>query len=70
MIKSVSGTIVAVFMLANCAVGPTAEETEEAQRRAAAKRIDEICALPEPERTKELERLKKEAGLVLYCGTI
>jgi hypothetical protein len=52
----------------SCAAGPTPEEVEAERQRATEKRIDEICALPELERSKELERLKQEAGLVLYCG--
>lgn len=34
-----------------------------------ATRITRICALPQSERDKEIAKLKKESGLVLYCGT-
>jgi len=32
------------------------------------KEIRRICALPEPERKAELERIGAESGIVVYCG--
>lgn len=31
-------------------------------------RISRICALPEGERAAEIEKLKRESQMVLYCG--
>ncbi len=33
-----------------------------------AQRISRICALPPSERNAETAKLKRESGLVLYCG--
>ena len=34
----------------------------------AAQEIRRICALPEPERQVELQRIKNESGVVVQCG--
>jgi len=60
-----TGAGVYAIFLAGCARGAHAESET---KQAIDERINEICAMPEPRRTTELERLKKEAGVVLYCG--
>lgn len=51
--------------------------TTAAQRRAAenaaiqkevARETKRICTLPEAEREAELEKIKKESGIVIVCG--
>ena len=34
----------------------------------AGQEIDRICSLPEAERAAELQRIKDQSGMVLYCG--
>ena len=59
--------LAAVVVIAGCASAPSPEEEEQA-RKALAARVDNICSLPPGQRDAELERLKKEAGVVLFCG--
>lgn len=41
---------------------------DAAIRREGADEIKRICALPEPERDQELQKLRERSGVVLYCG--
>jgi len=36
--------------------------------KALGERINRICALPGKERAVEIEKLKAESGMALYCG--
>ena len=62
---------IAVFALvvgaAACAPAPQRPAQLPDQKELGA-RINKICSLPEPDRQAELEKLKKDTGLVLYCG--
>ena len=61
--------LTAAVILAACAAPrQTNEKAEAAWKAEVGERIQKICSLPEPERTAELEKLKKDEGLVLYCG--
>lgn len=44
-----------------------AQENEAIQMRAA-KEIARICALPQSDRQAEIDKIKKESGIVVYCG--
>jgi len=37
-------------------------------QKEAAQEIRRICALPEPERQAEMQRVKNESGVVVQCG--
>lgn len=46
------------------------QAAQEAQaEKEVAREIDRICALPKAERDAQLEKLKKETRLTLYCGS-
>ena len=67
---ALAGLILAFALLGSaCAPAAKPSRTDAAERAALAKRIDAICARPEgEERQAELDKLKRETGLVLYCG--
>ena len=48
--------------------GSTAQNTKQAPSDIAAE-VTRICALPQGEREKALEKLKQDSGMVLFCGS-
>jgi len=44
------------------------EKVNLAMRARAAQEIHRICALPEPERTAEIKKVKDESAMVVACG--
>jgi hypothetical protein len=60
----------AAIVLAGCATSKPAPAPAPAPGSDTdmATRINRICALPEPEREQQIAKLKKDSGLVLYCG--
>lgn len=60
---------IAVLFLVACTTAQQRRAAENAEvRKQAAEEIERICALRGAEREAELERLKKESGMVLYCS--
>jgi uncharacterized lipoprotein YajG len=58
-----------LMLLAACATEQQRRaQKNEAIKAQAAQEIRRICALPESEREAEVERIKKESGMVIYCG--
>lgn len=56
--------------LGGCVSAAQREAAQEAQaEKEVAREIDRICSLPKEERDAQLEKLKKETGLTLYCGS-
>jgi hypothetical protein len=56
-------------LLATACTMPAKRADEPAQeQKALGERIEKICTLPEPERSAQIEKLKNESGMVLYCG--
>jgi len=51
-----------------CATPPRHANGAEPDQKVLGERITRICALPEAERAVEVEKLKNESGMVLYCG--
>ena len=60
------GGMIAIAGCASTSQQRTAENA--AVKKEAAQEIDRICSLPESERETELQKLKEESGLVLFCG--
>lgn len=63
----VVGTLVVAGSCATPAMRQAAENAEI--KKEAAAEISRICALPVAEREGELEKLKTQEGVVIYCGT-
>jgi hypothetical protein len=59
-----------LLMLAACQTQAEQQAAKNAEinRRAAAE-ISRICALPDAEREAELQKIKEQSGVVLYCGS-
>ena len=53
--------------LIGCA--PTAQNTKNAAPSDIAAEVSRICALPPAERETALEKLKRDSGMVLFCGS-
>ena len=51
-----------------CAAPPKPADTSTQDSKALGERISRICALPDAQREAELEKMKNETGMVLYCG--
>jgi hypothetical protein len=50
-------------------MSPTNEaKTHDSVKEGAARQIDRICALPEPQRQAEIRKLESESGLELQCA--
>jgi nitrous oxide reductase accessory protein NosL len=57
------------ILLAACATEQQRKAQENAAiRKQAAREIERICALPEPDRQAEIEKIKEQSGMVIYCG--
>jgi carbamate kinase len=62
--------LVAFGLLGGCATDAQRRAAENAAiQKEAAQEIRRICALPQPQRDAELERIKTESGIVLQCGS-
>jgi len=59
---------VTLLAASGCATSAKHTKTAASDQKALGKRIEHICALPESQRAAEIEKLKKESGMVLYCG--
>jgi len=70
MSRALALLITGVLLAEGCASpakrGTVSQEAQD--QKALGERIQRICALPEPKRTAEIEKLKSESGFVLYCG--
>lgn len=55
------------ILLAACATQHQKSQQNEAIRKRAAQEIARICALPEADRQAEIERIKKESDVAIYC---
>lgn len=60
--------LVAAILTAGCAAPPPAKQDSKEVLQDVGRRADELCSLPSTERKAALEKLKKETGLVIYCG--
>lgn len=62
---------VALFGIGATLVGcaPTAQNTRNAGQSDVAAEVARICALPQAEREKALDKLKQDSGMVLFCGS-
>lgn len=61
--------LAALVLLSGCTTEAQRRAAENAAiRKQAAQEINRICALPQPEREAELERIKTESGMVVHCG--
>lgn len=58
-----------LILLVGC---PTSKQRNAAENAAiekhAVQEVRRICALPSAQRDAELERIKKESGIIVYCG--
>lgn len=63
--------MVAVFCtLVACETPADKQSARNAEiNRQAAVEINRICSLPKDEREAELQKIKQESGVVLYCGS-
>lgn len=60
---------VVAILLAGCAASPPPSPQISDEQKALGERIEKICSLPDAaEREAQIAELKKESGLVLYCG--
>jgi hypothetical protein len=61
--------LLGLVVLAGCATAEQqkAEKNAVIQKRAATE-IERICALPEAEREAQIQKIKDQSGMVLYCG--
>lgn len=57
--------VIAAALLSACATQPKQDAQSDTDL---ATRISQICALPESQRDAEIEKMKQETGMVLYCG--
>ena len=63
------GGLVLALVLAACEAPAERQAAENARiQKQAAKEINRICALPMEQREAELEKIKEQSGMVLYCG--
>jgi len=60
--------LTSVIAVSGCAAAPKPADTPAQDSKALGERISRICALPETERAAEIEKMKKETGMALYCG--
>jgi hypothetical protein len=62
--------VAGLLTIAGCTMPkkPATVDAEAQSQKALGERIQKICALAEPERTAQIEKLKSESGFVLYCG--
>jgi hypothetical protein len=61
--------LTALGFVCGCASEPQRHTQENAAiQKEAAREMRRICALPPAERDAELERIKKESGMVVQCG--
>jgi hypothetical protein len=68
MARSTLLTIATPIFLAACATQPQQKTQEnEAVRKRAAHEIARICALPEADRQAEIDKIKQESGVAIYC---
>jgi hypothetical protein len=58
-----------VFLVACATKQQRRAQENEAIKAQAAQEIRRICALPESERQTEVGRIKRESGMVIYCGS-
>ena len=71
--SEVSMSLLKVVLLASSTVLVGCAATSADSKRAVgpdiAAEVGRICALPQAERERELEKLKQESGMVLFCGS-
>ena len=60
--------VASVITVGGCVAPPKPANPPAQDSKALAKEIDRVCSLPEAERAAELEKIKNEFGMVLYCG--
>lgn len=59
-----------VGAVAACETAAERQAARNAQiNRKAAAEINRICTLPEEQREAELQKIKDQSGMVLYCGS-
>jgi len=62
--------VAALVLLGGCITEAQRRAAENAAiQKQAAHEVRRICALPPAERDAELQRIEKESGIVLHCGT-
>jgi hypothetical protein len=58
-----------LIVLASCSTAGQRKAAENASiQQNAATEVRRICALPEPERQAEIQKIKDAAGVVIACG--
>jgi hypothetical protein len=69
MARGYAAGLLASLVLVGCATAEQKKAAENAaiQKRAATE-IERICALPEAQREAEIQKIKDQSGMVLYCG--
>ena len=71
MLRTLKGAafVLGCLGLSGCSTPDQREAAESAAiKKEVAAEIDRICSLAEPERTAELEKVKRESGMELYCA--
>jgi len=71
MLRAIKGTVLILgyLAIAGCSTANQRKAAESAAiKKEVATEIDRICSLPEPERSAELEKVKRESGMELYCA--
>ncbi len=61
--------VIPLVLAAGCQSGPARQSTQGRPSGDIASEVTRICALPSPEREAALEKLKKDSGMVLFCGS-
>lgn len=59
----------ALLSLSGCASEQRKAEENARMQREAAQEVRRICALPAAEREAELEKVRRESDIVVFCGS-